>query len=132
MHASEYLMNVDVEPPSESKANAKSRSLTPRTDAEISTYFPHDDSISIIYLKDHARELERELNEVMREKNRELSEAWHLLNVLSANMMDDGPTWPRVLEWLRRNEKFRPENAQATAPADDKTQTTSTASSRCH
>ena len=49
---------------------------------------------------------------VMREKNRELSEAWHLLNVLSANMMDDGPTWPRVLEWLRRNEKFRPENAE--------------------
>lgn len=48
---------------------------------------------------------------VMREKNRELTEAWHLLNVLSLNMMDDGPTWPRVLEWLRRNEQYRPANA---------------------
>ena len=56
---------------------------------------------------------------VMREKNRELSEAWHLLNVLSANMMDDGPTWPRVLEWLRRNEKFRPENRELTQPDTD-------------
>jgi hypothetical protein len=54
---------------------------------------------------------------VMREKNRELTEAWHLLNVLCLNMMDDGPTWPRVLEWLRRNEQFRPENASAMAPA---------------
>ena len=48
---------------------------------------------------------------VTREKNRELTEAWHLLNVLSLNMMDDGPTWPRVLEWLRRNEQYRPANS---------------------
>lgn len=40
----------------------------------------------------------------------ELYEAWHLLNVLSANMMDDGPTWPRVLEWLERNKSFRPKS----------------------
>ncbi len=52
---------------------------------------------------------------------RELTEAWHLLNVLSLNMMDDGPTWPRVLEWLRRNEQFRPENATAQTPPDDGT-----------
>lgn len=39
----------------------------------------------------------------------EMMEAWHLLNVLCLNIMDDGPTWPRVLEWLRRNEQFRPD-----------------------
>jgi len=54
---------------------------------------------------------------IMREKNRELTEAWHLLNVLCLNMMDDGPTWPRVLEWLRRNEQFRPENVKPSHPA---------------
>ena len=42
---------------------ACSRHLTPRTDAEIATYFRHDDGISLIHLKDHARDLERELNE---------------------------------------------------------------------
>jgi hypothetical protein len=36
---------------------------TPRTDAEISTYFSNNDGISLIYLKDHARQLERELAE---------------------------------------------------------------------
>jgi hypothetical protein len=46
------------------------------------------------------------------ELERELAEARHLLNVLCLNMMDDGPTWPRVLEFLRRNERFRPENAE--------------------
>jgi hypothetical protein len=46
----------------------------------------------------------------MSENEKELAEAWHLLNVLSANMMDDGPTWPRVIEWLERNEKCRPTN----------------------
>jgi hypothetical protein len=54
---------------------------------------------------------------VMGEKNRELREAWHLLSVLSANMLDDGPTWPRVLEWLRRNEQYRPVN-EKTPPRD--------------
>lgn len=43
-------------------------------------------------------------------QRRELREAWHLLNVLQANLRDDGPTWPRVYEWLDRNEAFRPEN----------------------
>jgi hypothetical protein len=52
---------------------------------------------------------------------RELSQAWHLLNVLCLNMMDDGPTWPRVLEWLRRNEQFRPEKAIVEARADTAT-----------
>lgn len=55
------------------------------------------------------------------EIERELSEAWHLLNVLSLNMMDDGPTWPRVLEWLRRNEQYRPANDQVMAPPIDDT-----------
>lgn len=45
-------------------------------------------------------------------QRRELREAWHLLNVLQANMRDDGPTWPRVNEWLARNEILRPENAK--------------------
>ena len=60
---------------------------------------------------------------VMREKNRELTEAWHLLDVLCLNIMDDGPTWPRVLEWLRRNEQFRPENAIGEAGAGSDSQT---------
>jgi hypothetical protein len=51
--------------------------------------------------------VERLLRNATRDKNRELSEAWHLLNVLSANLMDNGPTWPRVLEWLKRNDSCR-------------------------
>jgi|694.fasta_scaffold35019_18 hypothetical protein len=51
-------------------------------------------------------------SELSRQLERELAEAWHLLNVLCLNMMDDGPTWPRVLEFLRRNERFCPENAE--------------------
>ena len=46
----------------------------------------------------------------------ELTEAWHLLSVLSANLMDDGPSWPRVLEWLHRNESFRPANTPPPPP----------------
>lgn len=45
---------------------------------------------------------------IAKEKNAALREAWHLLSVLSMNMMDDGPTWPRVLEWLKRNESYKP------------------------
>ena len=45
----------------------------------------------------------------------EMAEAWHLLNVLSSNLLDDGPTWPRVLEWLIRNESFSPQNANCAA-----------------
>jgi hypothetical protein len=40
---------------------------TPRTDAEIATYFSNNDGISLIYLKDHARQLERELAEAQAE-----------------------------------------------------------------
>lgn len=50
-------------------------------------------------------ESEKKITAAYRE--RELSEAWHLLNVLVGNM-DDGPTWPLVLDWLRRNEQYRP------------------------
>ena len=49
-------------------------------------------------------------------QNCELIEAWHLMNVLSANLMDEGPTWPRVLEWLARNEAYRPANIVSSAP----------------
>lgn len=41
---------------------------------------------------------------------KEITEAWHILSVLSSNLLDDGPTWPRALKWLDKNEKFRPEN----------------------
>jgi hypothetical protein len=58
-------------------------------------------------------QIPNEVKLVTRRHKRELSEAWHLLNVLSLNLMDDGPTWPRALEWLRRNKQFRPENVLA-------------------
>jgi hypothetical protein len=54
--------------------------------------------------KEQCRNLARERDESLAQ----LSEAWHLLSVLSANMLDDGPSWPRVLEWLARNEEHRP------------------------
>ena len=50
----------------------------------------------------------------------EMAEAWHLLNVLSSNLLDYGLTWPRVLEWLRRNESFSPQNAEATGSQNQK------------
>ena len=66
---SETCVPCAICPNAKEKANnrldltACSRSLTPRTDAEIATYFRNDDGISLIHLKDHARNLERELNE---------------------------------------------------------------------
>ena len=47
---------------------------------------------------------------IMREREKELQEAWHLLSVLAINILDDGPTWPRVLEWLKRNGEYKPKN----------------------
>jgi hypothetical protein len=40
----------------------------------------------------------------------QMTEAWHILSVLSSNLLDDGPTWPRALEWLDKNDEFRPHN----------------------
>jgi hypothetical protein len=44
------------------------------------------------------------------ELEQQMTEAWHILSVLSSNLLDDGPTWPRALEWLDKNIKFRPVN----------------------
>jgi len=40
----------------------------------------------------------------------QMTEAWRILSVLSSNLLDDGPTWPRALEWLDKNIEFRPHN----------------------
>lgn len=61
--------------------------------------------------------LNEKFQETMSDHEKELAEAWHLLNVLSANLMDDGPTWPRVTEWIARNEKYCPENPIRSEPS---------------
>lgn len=106
---------------------------TPRTDAaekeSIQAYIAEygDDAVFPCDGYDFARELEREVGDwrgksaertaiakallIERDSARaEMSEAFLLLSVLSANLMDDGPTWPRVLDWLFRNEAHKPAN----------------------
>jgi len=82
-------------------------------------------------LKAEAESLSEERDMYRRERDiaitrqeREMSDAWTMLNVLSANLMDNGPTWPRVLEWLKRNEAYRPrlyaQNAQYPAAGSNR------------
>lgn len=99
--------------------------MTDRNEYAGSTFTNAPDTVRVVH-SDFARQLERELNEakkalenskaykrVMKEYNqrmrKEMQDAFQMLRVLSDNLMDDGPTWPRVLEWLTRNEKFKPE-----------------------
>jgi hypothetical protein len=100
---------------------APSATPTPITDAmllKLRKAWGRGEAPDIDSVMESHEQLERELAEA-REKNRELTEAWHLLNVLSLNMMDDGPTWPRVLEWLRRNEQYRPANEKSAATGSE-------------
>lgn len=83
------------------------------------------DARSINAERAEARSLRKawvEIDDARQELEKEMTDAWTMLNMLSANIMDDGPTWPRVLEWLKRNDEYRPslytQNVHAQASAD--------------
>ncbi len=48
------------------------------------------------------------------ELGKELTKAWRIINVLHMAQMDEGEAWPEALEWLARNEDFKPNKDQPT------------------